>query len=70
MGALSDEELASRWPRAPTSSPGARTFVAALAAPSARVHVKLDTGMGRLGTRDPDEATRVVAARPATALAG
>lgn len=24
-----------------------------------RVHVKLDTGMGRLGTRDPDEATRV-----------
>jgi alanine racemase len=27
--------------------------------PSARVHVKLDTGMGRLGTRDPDEATRV-----------
>ncbi|MEA2303727.1 MAG: alanine racemase [Solirubrobacteraceae bacterium] len=25
----------------------------------ARVHVKLDTGMGRLGTRDPDEATRV-----------
>ena len=26
----------------------------------ARVHVKLDTGMGRLGTRDPDEATRIV----------
>ncbi len=26
----------------------------------ARVHVKLDTGMGRLGTRDPDEALRVV----------
>jgi len=25
-----------------------------------RVHVKLDTGMGRLGTRDPDEATRVL----------
>ena len=23
------------------------------------VHVKLDTGMGRLGTRDPDEAARV-----------
>jgi alanine racemase len=26
------------------------------------VHVKLDTGMGRLGTRDPDEASRVVEA--------
>ena len=27
-----------------------------------RIHVKLDTGMGRLGTRDPDEADRVAAA--------
>jgi alanine racemase len=27
-----------------------------------RVHVKLDTGMGRLGTADPDEARRVAAA--------
>lgn len=27
-----------------------------------RVHVKLDTGMGRLGTRDPDQADRVLAA--------
>lgn len=26
-----------------------------------RVHVKLDSGMGRLGTRDPEEASRVVA---------
>src|SRR3954462_9798421 len=26
------------------------------AAPGARVHVKYDTGMGRLGTKDPDEA--------------
>jgi alanine racemase len=29
---------------------------------SARVHVKLDTGMGRLGTRDAGEAERVLAA--------
>src|SRR5258708_7714521 len=38
-----------------------------------RVHVKLDTGMGRLGTRDPDEALRVaeaVAATPGLDLAG
>jgi alanine racemase len=37
------------------------------------VHVKLDTGMGRLGTRDPEEATRVaaaVAARPGLRLVG
>ncbi len=27
----------------------------------ARIHVKLDSGMGRLGTRDPAEATRVAA---------
>jgi alanine racemase len=30
-----------------------------------RVHVKLDTGMGRLGTRDPDEARAVAAAAAA-----
>jgi alanine racemase len=47
-------------------------FVAALDRP-ARVHVKLDTGMGRLGTRDAEEATRVadaVAAAPHLELAG
>jgi alanine racemase len=39
----------------------------------ARVHVKLDSGMGRLGTRDLDEATRVVTAAvaaPGVRLAG
>jgi alanine racemase len=36
-------------------------FLAKLDA-DARVHVKLDTGMGRLGTRDPEEASRVAAA--------
>jgi alanine racemase len=39
----------------------------------ARVHVKLDTGMGRLGTRDREEAARVIAAAaaaPGVCLAG
>jgi alanine racemase len=39
----------------------------------ARVHVKLDTGMGRLGTRDPAEADRVaeaVSQAPGLELAG
>ena len=36
-------------------------FVAALPRRRLGVHVKLDTGMGRLGTRDPAEATRVAA---------
>lgn len=38
-----------------------------------RVHVKLDSGMGRLGTRDPAEASRVAAAAmaaPGVELAG
>ncbi|HEV3228554.1 MAG TPA: alanine racemase [Solirubrobacteraceae bacterium] len=41
--------------------------------PAVGVHVKLDTGMGRLGTRDADEALRVadaVAAAPGLTLAG
>jgi alanine racemase len=33
----------------------------ASAARPARLHVKVDTGMGRLGTRDPEEALRVAA---------
>ncbi len=47
--------------------------VAALVSGIARVHVKLDTGMGRLGTRDVAEASRVVAlaaATPRVRLAG
>lgn len=34
---------------------------AVAAAGGGRVHVKLDSGMGRLGTRDPEEASRVAA---------
>lgn len=41
-------------------------FVAALGGRGARVHVKLDSGMGRLGTRDAEQATRVVEAAAAT----
>jgi len=37
-------------------------FVALLAGRRLRVHVKLDSGMGRLGTRDVDQARRAVAA--------
>jgi alanine racemase len=46
---------------------------AALVSGIARVHVKLDTGMGRLGTRDAAEASRVVAgaaAAPGVRLVG
>ena len=46
---------------------------AVAAAGGGRVHVKFDSGMGRLGTRDPDEASRVaLAARqmPGVQLAG
>ncbi|HEY6760706.1 MAG TPA: alanine racemase [Baekduia sp.] len=62
LGALSDEELPialdagadiSVWTveRARALAEGGR---------SARVHVKLDTGLGRLGTRSVEEATAVV----------
>jgi alanine racemase len=37
-----------------------RQVEAVLAAGGGRVHVKLDSGMGRLGTRDPAEASRAV----------
>lgn len=80
MGALSAEEL-------PTAL-GARADVVAWderfverlralctqAATPIRVHVKLDSGMGRLGTRDPDTARavaeRVAASQPTLELAG
>jgi len=43
-----------------------RCVHAVAAAGGGRVHVKLDSGMGRLGTRDPAEASRVVAAARST----
>ena len=35
-------------------------FLRAIASRGPRVHVKLDTGMGRLGTKDPEEAHAIV----------
>jgi alanine racemase len=75
MGALSPEELDVAVAAAAEVVAWEEAFVAALARRDARlgVHVKLDTGMGRLGTRDPEQASRVVAAvaaAPALELAG
>jgi alanine racemase len=80
MGALSDEELPVALDARADVVAWSDRFVDALisAAPSTaepvRVHVKFDTGMGRLGTRDFDEAIavadRVVGAGPGLELAG
>jgi alanine racemase len=60
MGALDPEELAVALEANADVVAWTDEFTGALPA-SARVHVKLDTGMGRLGTRDPDQATRIAA---------
>src|ERR687895_553028 len=83
MGALTERELelalAARadvvaWREELVAAIAARAPADRGAAPAGvGVHVKLDTGMGRLGTRDPAEATRVadaVAAAPHLRLAG
>ncbi|MEA2134172.1 MAG: alanine racemase [Solirubrobacteraceae bacterium] len=66
MGALSEEELAVAVAARADVVAWREAFVDRLAAlPGAEgsgVHVKLDTGMGRLGTRDPGEASRVAVA--------
>jgi alanine racemase len=63
MGALSevelDEALAADGDVVVWSE---RQVEAVRAAGGGRVHVKLDSGMGRLGTRDPAQASRAVAA--------
>ena len=63
MGALSAPELEVAVAARADVVAWREAFVAQLAAlagsESIGVHVKLDSGMGRLGTRDPDEATRV-----------
>ena len=72
LGALTRPELAVALDARAHIVAWRERFVAAIERP-ASVHVKLDTGMGRLGTRDPEEATRVaeeVAAAPHLRLAG
>jgi alanine racemase len=72
MGALTGSELDVALDARAEIVVWREAFVATILRP-ARVHVKLDTGMGRLGTRDAAEATRVadaVAAAPHLELAG
>jgi alanine racemase len=74
LGALSPEELDTALAAGAEVVAWREAFVAAVAARGGgRVHVKLDSGMGRLGTRDPEEATRVAdaaAAEPSVELVG
>ena len=74
MGALAPEELDVALAAEADVVAWDERFVAAVAARGGgAVHVKLDTGMGRLGTRDPAHATRVAdaaAGAPGVRLAG
>jgi alanine racemase len=64
LGAVSDEELRVALGAHVDISVWTREMVAALAADGrpVRVHVKLDSGLGRLGTRDAEQATAVAEA--------
>ncbi len=67
MGALSPAELDIALRAGADVVAWDEAFVAAVAGRGGgSVHVKLDTGMGRLGTRDPAVATRVAEAAAAT----
>jgi alanine racemase len=70
MGALSPSELDIALEAGADLVAWREDFVAAVARrrKPVGVHVKLDTGMGRLGTRDPAEATRVAQAVSASGL--
>ena len=66
MGALTPDEVGIALDARADVVAWTEGFVARVAAlGGARVHVKLDTGMGRLGTRDPQQARAVVAAAAA-----
>ncbi len=67
MGALSPTELGVALAAGADVVAWDERFVDAVAARGGgAVHVKLDTGMGRLGTRDPAHATRVAEAAAST----
>ena len=74
MGPLSLPELTEALAADADVVVWSETYLQAVAAAGGgRVHVKLDSGMGRLGTRDPAEASRVAAAAaqaPNVSLAG
>ncbi|HYB28114.1 MAG TPA: alanine racemase [Solirubrobacteraceae bacterium] len=82
MGAISDEELPVALGARAELVAWSERFASELVSRArrcdgvlpVRVHVKLDTGMGRLGTRSPEQAIRVAelvaAAAPALELAG
>ncbi len=60
LGALTAEDLAQAIAAHAEVVAWRESFVRRLAGSGARVHVKLDSGMGRLGACDVPEATRVV----------
>ncbi len=79
MGAISDDELPAALQADVDFVAFSERFVDEVAArvgfgSPARIHLKFDTGMGRLGTRELDEALNiarhVVNCAPATVLAG
>jgi alanine racemase len=74
MGALSPVELEGALAADADVVVWNEEYLGAVAAAGGgRVHVKFDSGMGRLGTRDPEEASRVAAAArqtPGVQLAG
>jgi alanine racemase len=68
MGALSSVELEEALAAAADVVVWSEQMVGAVAqAGGGRVHVKLDSGMGRLGTRDPEQGLRVAALAAETA---
>jgi alanine racemase len=68
MGALSEPELEEALAADADVVVWNESYLDAVAAAGGgRVHVKFDSGMGRLGTRDPVEATRVAELAQATA---